>query len=102
MRQAEVEVLEQQLVAVGLGNIMRFNNFRSKSVAVGDIDFEFLFLFLHVLVEHLFIRFQTGFALGVTRFRGHAHPFQLAFEGLAALALGLFFHREAGGLLVEP
>ena len=102
LRQAEAEVLEQQLVAIGLGDVMRLDDFGAEAVAVGDIDLEFLLFLFHVFVEHLLIRLQTGFALGVTCFRGHAYPFQLTFEGFAALALGLLFHGKTGGLLVEP
>ena len=38
----------------------------------------------------------------MTGFGSHTYPLQLALEGLAAFALLLLLHRQAGGLLLQP
>ena len=101
-RQTEAEVFEQNLVAEGFRNVLSLNDFVAETVAVRDVYLEFFFFLFHVFVEHLLIRFQTRFSLGVTGLWCHAHPLEFAFQSLAAFALGLFLHRHASGLLVEP
>ena len=101
-RQDEAEVLEEKFVSVGLANIMEFNDFIAKMRAVGDIDFQVGFLLFHIGRGHLLVSAQTGFLLGLAGLRGHPDPFQLAFQGLAPLALLLLFHGKAFGLLVQP
>ena len=101
-RKHEVEVVEEQLVAVCLLHTDGFDDLVTQARTVRDEDFELFFLFLHVFVEELVVRVQTSLTLRLTSLWSHAHPFQLAFEGLAALAGSLFFHFHALGLLFEP
>ena len=70
--------------------------------AVGDIDFQILLFFLGIGGSQFLVGTQTRLALGVTGLGSHPGPFQLVFQGLAALALLLLFHCKTLGLLVEP
>ena len=101
-RQAEGEVLVEQFVAVGFADAVDLEHLVAEAGAVGNEYLEVLLLLLDVLVEEAVVGCQTGFALGVARLGGHAHPFQLALQGLAALAFLLLFHGQAGGFLFEP
>ena len=100
--QREGEVLVEQLVAVGLADAVDLQHLVAQTGPVGDEDFEVLFLLLDVLVEQAVVGGQTGLALGVAGLGGHAHPFQLALQGLPSLALLLLLHGQTGGLLLEP
>ena len=100
--QTEGEVFVQQFVAVCLAHALHFQHLVAQARAVGDEYFEVLLFLLHILVHHAVVGGQTGFALGVACLGGHAHPFQLALEGLAAFALLLLLHGQPLGLLVQP
>ena len=101
-RQVEVEVLEKQFVAEGLAHVLGLDDDIAQTRSVGYKDLQRLFFFLDILVEELVVGVQTGFRLGVARFRGHTHPFQLSLEGLHTLALLLLLHRQAVGFLLQP
>ena len=101
-RQRELQMLVQHPVAERLRHVVRLDHHVAQTRTVGYEYFEFLLFLLGVLVHHLVVGRQTGFRLGVTPRRRHAHPLQLAFEGLAALRLLLLLHGHARGLLVEP
>ena len=101
-REHEVEVIEQLLRAKSLGNVLRFYNLVTQTRTIGDKDFEFLFLFLLVFTKELIVRVQTCLTLCLTCLRRHAHPFQFAFQSLAALACHLFFHLHTLRLLLQP
>ena len=101
-RQRELQVLVQHAVAESLRHVVRLDHHVAQARAVGDEYFELLLLLLRVLVHHLVVGRQTRLGLGMAARGGHAHPLQLALEGLAALRLLLLLHGHAGGLLVEP
>ena len=83
--QGEVEAGEEGFLSEGLGEAVGFDDFVAEAGAVGDEYLEaFLALFL-VFVEELVVGVESGLALGLTGLGGHAHPFELALEGLAAL-----------------
>ena len=56
----------------------RLNDIVTQTRSIGDENLQFFLLLLHILVEQFVVGAQTGFRLGVTGFRGHAHPLQLA------------------------
>ena len=98
----KVEVLEEQFIAKGLANALCINNFVTQTWTVRDKYLELLLSLFLLLVEHAVVGSQTGFTFGLAGFRCHAHPFELALEGLTALA-GLFLlHSHAGRLLLQP
>ena len=100
--QRKFQPLVQHAVAEGFRNVVRLDHHVAQTRTVGDEYFEFFLFLLRVLVHQLVIGRQTGLRLGVAARGRHAHPLQLAFEGLAALRLLLLLHSHAGGLLIEP
>ena len=84
-RQHKVEVAEEHLLAKSLCHMLRFNHLVAQTRSVGNEYFELLLLLFLLFVEHRLVAVQTGLSLGVARLRSHAHPFQFAFERLAAL-----------------
>ena len=83
-RQLEVETFEQKFFAESLAQALGLNYFLPQTRTVGDEYLQtFFFLFL-VFVEQFVVARQTGFALGLTGLGRHAHPFEFAFERLAA------------------
>ena len=82
--------------------MLRLNHLVAQTRAVGNIDFELLLALLLLLVEHLFIRVQAGFALCLPSLGSHAHPLQLPLQGLATLRCGLLLLLHAGGFLLQP
>ena len=101
-RQHKVEVVEEQLVAVGLGHTVSLDHLVAQTGTVGDKDFELLFALLLVLVQQFVVGVQTILTLRLAGLGSHAHPLQLALEGLAAFAGLLLLHLHAFGLLLEP
>ena len=101
-RQHEVEVLEEHLVAESLGHMHGFEHLVAQTWTIRDEDLELLLAFLLLLVEHLVVGVESGLALGLSCLGCHAHPFELALQGLATLRGGLLLLCHALGLLVEP
>ena len=101
-RQHKVQVVEQQLVAIRLCYMLRLDNLVSQTRTVRNEDFQFFFLFLHIFIQQLIVRIQTGFTLCLTCLRSHTYPFQLTFQCLTTLAGSLFFHFHTLGLLFQP
>ncbi len=62
-----------------------FDYLVAEARTVGDEDFEAFLALALVFVEQFVIAVETGFAFGLTGLGSHAHPFELALKGLAAL-----------------
>ena len=101
-RQREVQVLVEHAVAEGLLHVVGLDHHVAQTRTVRNEYLELLLLLLRILVHHLVVGRQTGLRLGMATRGRHAHPFQLAFERLAALRLLLLLHGHALGLLLEP
>ena len=101
-RQHEVQVVKQQLVAEGLGYMLGLDDLVAQAGAVGDEDFELFLFLLDRLVQQFVVAVQARLSFGLSGFGGHSHPFQLALQGLLALALGLLFLGQALGFLLKP
>ena len=100
--QAEGEIFEQQIVAVGFADVFHFDDERAEVFAGGNLNFEFLIAFLEVLLGHLLVGADAGFAFGLTGAGGEADPFQFALQGFLAGAGLFFFHFQAGFFLLQP
>ena len=100
--QHEIQVIEQQLVTISFRHSFGLDHLVSQTGTVRDEDFQFLFLFFHILIQQFVVRVQTGLSFCLTGFGSHAHPIQLAFQGLAAFACHFLFHLHTFGLLFQP
>ena len=102
LREREGEVLEELFLAESLRESLHVDYLCAQTGTVGNEDFQTFFLLLLVFVEQTVVAAETCLTLGLTCLGGHAYPFELTLEGLAALG-GLFFLLcHALGLLVEP
>ena len=101
-RKHEVEVVKEELVAIGFSHMLGFDNLIAESRTVGDENFEFFLAFFLVLVEEAVVGRKTRFTLGLSSLRSHSHPFKFALESLAALACLFLLLSHSLGLLVEP
>ena len=81
----EVQIREERFLAIGLRYMLCFDDLVTESRTVRNEDLQLLFLLFLLLVEHHLVGVQTGLTLGMTGLGSHAHPFQLAFQRLAAL-----------------
>src|SRR5262249_28172524 len=84
-RQREIEVVDEQVVAVALAKLPRLHDDVAEPRSWRDVDFRRLDLLRRFLPKQILIRIQTRFALGLAGARRHADPFELAFEGTLPL-----------------
>ena len=84
LRQREAQVLEQLLLTECFGETLYIYNLGTETRTVGYKDFKALLTLLLILIEQSVIAIETGFTLGLTGLGSHAHPFELAFQSLAA------------------
>ena len=101
-RRHEIEILDEQVVAVALLQVPRLDNDVAEPWARGDVDFSALNFLRGVLAQQFFVRVQSGLPLGLARTRRHADPFELALEGPLTPGFRLFLLRQPPLLLFEP
>src|SRR5438067_1793488 len=101
-RQREVEVLDEQLVAVAFLQPARFDHGVAEARAGRDVDLGRLDLLRRVLAQQVLVRIQARLAFRLPRARRHPDPFELALERLLPPRLRLLLLREAVPLLLEP
>ena len=101
-RNDEIHIFHQFLVAEGLADAHGFDDLLAQTGACGDIDFQFGSPLFAFVAQHGLIGVDARLALGMAALGGHADPFQLTAEGLAALVLGLVFLSEALFFLLQP
>ena len=99
---AEREVLEQEIFAVGLGNVFDFNDLGAKTGALGHQNFNFCLVALAPLISQLFVPLNPSLVLGLAAGRALLDPFQFAFERLLSFGFTPFFELQALALLLEP
>ena len=97
-----VEIFDQQPVAIGLRDILEIDHHIAQARAGRNVDLQILAALLGFLVQQVFVGGHARLALGLARLGRHADPFQLALQGLLALALGLFLAPHALLLLLQP
>src|SRR5690554_657972 len=100
--QSKLQTFKQQTFAKSLGHIVRLYHFISQTWTVGNKNLQLLFLLFNIFLQETFISSQTGFGLGLTGLRSHAHPFELTLQGQPALRSLLLFLCQTLGLLVQP
>ena len=104
-RQVEVEVVDQQVVAVAPCAGPCASTTRSPRRGPGGIVISALAVALLgrlVLGQQLLVAREARLALGLARARRHAHPLELALERALARRLLLLLLREPLLLLLEP
>ena len=101
-RQLERQVLDQQIVAVALLQMIGLDHHVAEPRPGRNVDFDVLEFLRALFGQHLLVSLKSRLALGLSRARGHAHPFQLALERLLAGGFGLLLLGEARALLLEP
>ena len=102
-RQAEREVLHQQVVAVPFANALCLHDELAQARPGWEVELlQLLRAPLPVLAEKVFVRRDARLALGVARTGRHAHPLELVLQRLLACGAGLFFLGEAARFLIEP
>src|SRR5204863_4519410 len=101
-RQREIEVVNEQVVAVGLLHPAGFDDDIAESLARRDEDFGGLDLSRALLAKQLFVGVQTRLALRLARARRHPDPLELALEGSLPFGFGLLFLRQPALFLLQP
>ena len=103
-RQRERQVVDQQVVAVALREVLGLDHHVAEPLAGGDGDLEPVASAVGRLGfgEQLLVRREAGLALGLARLRRHAHPLELAFERALSRRVGLLLATQALLLLFEP
>ncbi len=94
--------MEEQIVAVGFGELVGLDDELAKPRAGRDDDLDLLLLGADILIEQFLIGLNARFALGLPGARGGPHPFKLARQCFLARGLGLFFDLESRAFLFEP
>lgn len=101
-REREGQVVDEDLVAEGLGEVLDLDDDGAQTRARRDLDLvEVQLPHLVGLGRHLLVAGETGLGLGLTPLGVGPHPLQLFLEALGALLVLLALDLEAGGLLVE-
>src|SRR5437867_371902 len=101
-RQREIEVVDEEVVAVALLQIACLDDDIAETRARRNVDFRGLNLLRGLLAEQIFVRIESRLALGLPRARRHANPFELALERPLTPRLGLLFLRETTAFLLQP
>ncbi len=95
-------MLEENLVPVGFGHVLEFDDLVAEARSVRNVYFQISLFLLRIGCGQFLVGSKTSLLLGLTGFRGHAHPLQLVLEGLATLALLFLLHLKPLGLLLQP
>src|SRR5262249_25716075 len=98
----ERQALEEQPVAVTLGEYLDLDDNVAEPRARRDVDLDAVELYLLLLGVELLVGGEPGLRLRVARLRAHAHPLELARERAAPSCLVLPLGGEPSLLLVEP
>jgi len=102
LRQIEVQVVEEQVVAVGFLQILRADHEVAERRAVGNLNHQVLFAFVEFLSLHLLDAGEAGLVLADASPRAHPRPFEFARQLLLPGALGFLLVFEALFLLLHP
>ena len=100
--QVEVEVVDEQAVAVRLAQVFRFDDDIAQALARRDVDLVGLVAFLEFARGELFVTRDARLVLGAAAFRARAHPLEFGRELLAQAFVGSLFRGETRALLFEP
>ncbi len=92
---AHGQVVDQQAVAVALGDIFQFDHFVPQALARRNVDFVGLVAGLEFLALQLIEAGQAGFVLGLTALGVLTYPFQFRLHGLLMRGFRLGFLLQA-------
>ena len=101
-RQRERQVLDEQPVAVALGDVAASTTTSPEPRAGRDVDLDPVELDVRLLGEELLVGREPGLRLRVAGPRRHPHPLQLAGQRPPARRLLLLLDRQPRLLLLEP
>src|SRR5205085_760972 len=101
-RKGEVEIVDQQIVAVAFAELPGFDDHVAEARAGRDVNFGRLDLLSRLLAEQILVRVQTSFTLRLPRPWRHANPLELAFERALLLRLRLLFLLQPLPFLLQP
>src|SRR6266542_5211475 len=99
---AEVEILNQQPVAVALEEMLGLDHDVAEPRPLRNDDLRRAVPLLASLREERLVRLQACLGLGLARAGRHAYPFELVLERALARRFLLLFLGEALALLLEP
>ena len=101
-RQAKAEIFDQQLVAIGLGQVFDFDHLLTQAWPIGDDDLCAADFIALGLARQFFIGVDTGLLLGLTRLCALSDPFQFALKSFLARFILAGFLLKAFGFLLQP
>jgi hypothetical protein len=101
-RQAEIELVDEELVAEALAELLGHHDRVAQTRARGDLDLHAVGCPVALLGHQRVVGLDTRLVLGLARARARLDPFELALERLLAVGFLLLFERQALLLLVEP
>ena len=101
-RQPKGHLFKQQPVAVSLGNAFGLNHQVPQARPGRNVDLEVPGMGGALLGQQFFVGADARLGLALTRLGAHPDPLQLALQGLAAVAFGLFLLAQALLLLLQP
>ena len=101
-RKLEVEVVDQQPVAVGLAQTVGLEHDIAQAGPGGDVDLDLVELDVSVLGQQRLIRVQTRLGLAAPRRRVHPDPLQLLLDRALAAGLLALLLAQAHLLLLQP
>src|SRR5213079_1666594 len=98
----EAQVLEEQPLAVALGNRLRLEHEISEPGSRRDVDLDAVELHAFLLGEQALVRREARLRFRVPCPRAHLHPFELTRERPAPRGLLLLLCSQPRLLLLEP
>ena len=102
LRQGEVEILDEQVVAERLPDVTRLDDQVAQPGTRRDVDLGGVDLLRGLFAQQVLVRVETRLAFGLTGARRHPDPLQLALERALTLVFLAFLELQALLLLVEP
>ncbi len=101
-RQREGEILDQEIVAEALAQVLNLQHQVAEAGPRGNADLRGRDLLALGLARHFLIALDTRLGLGLAGLGAGAHPFQFALQRALLVAFRAAFLRHPLGLLLQP
>ena len=101
-RQAEREVLDQQVIAVALADVLALHDQLAEFLSGGDLDFELFDAIQEFLGDQLVVSANAGLVLGLPGTRRQPNPLQFAIQCFLPGRCGFLFFGQPVALLFQP